>query len=183
VICNLYVQVVQPLQSVADVCRHYFRVLVLPGELDALSRARLRNSPLRSIHILDFIQVVLLWVVIYFFFLYMPNHESSGSPFQRTWVHATWVGSLMYDGAMASVFLLRARFYQFPLWSARSSADSASFSSLPVSATSTTTTWVGTLQTGSWYEAIWTALNIIPIVIVGTWDPEKIENTNVRPLL
>jgi len=41
-----------------------------------------------SIHILDFIQVVLLWVVIYFFFLYMPNHESSGSPFERTWVHA-----------------------------------------------------------------------------------------------
>jgi len=41
----------------------------------------------------------------------------------------------------------------------------------------------GTLQTGSWYEAIWTALNIVPIVIVGTWDHEKIENSNVRPLL
>jgi signal transduction histidine kinase len=40
----------------------------------------------------------------------------------------------------------------------------------------------GTLQTGSWYEAIWTVLNIIPIVIVGTWDPKEIENTNVRPL-
>src|SRR5579872_1108350 len=59
------------------------------------------------IHILDFIQVVLFWIAIYFLFLYLPVHEPTG-PVVSSWLHSTWAGSLVYDGAMASMFLLRA---------------------------------------------------------------------------
>src|SRR5439155_1106569 len=180
VICNLYVQVVQPLQSVADVADIISVFWFCPVSLTLFLEPDFEIRRFDPIHILDFIQVVLLWVVIYFFFLYMPNHESSGSPFHRTWILATWVGSLMYDGAMASVFLLRAAFTnsrvvrtlfgRFGVFLIFACLGDFYYNYLG-----------GTLQTGSWYEAIWTVLNIIPIVIVGTWDPEKIENTNVRP--
>ena len=180
VICNLYVQVVQPLQSVADVADIISVFWFCPVSLTLFLEPDFEIRRFDPIHILDFIQVVLLWVVIYFFFLYMPNHESSGSPFERTWVHATWVGSLMYDVAMASVFLLRAAFTnsrvvrtlfgRFGVFLVFACLGDFYYNYLG-----------GTLQAGSWYEVIWTVLNIIPIVIVGTWDHEKIENSNVRP--
>ena len=181
VLCNIYVQLVQPLQSVADVADIISVFWFCPVSLTLFLEPDFEIRRFDPIHILDFIQVVLLWVVIYFFFLYMPSHESSGSPFQRAWVHATWVGSLMYDGAMASVFLLRAAFTnsrvvrtlfgRFGVFLVFACLGDFYYNYLG-----------GTLQTGSWYEVIWTVLNIIPIGIVGTWDPEKIENTNVRPL-
>jgi len=181
VLCNIYVQVVQPVQSVADVADIISVFWFCPVSLTLFLEPDFDIRRFDPIHILDFIQVVLLWVVIYFFFLYMPNHEASGSPFQRAWVHATWVGSLMYDGAMASVFLLRAAFTnsrvvrtlfgRFGVFLVLACLGDFYYNYLG-----------GTLQAGSWYEVIWTVLNIIPIVIVGTWDPGKLENTNVRPL-
>src|SRR5882724_9982834 len=179
-LCNMFVQFVQPLRSVADVADIISVFWFYPASLTLFLEPDFELRRFDPIHILDFIQVVLLWVVIYFFFLYMPTHEASGSPFERTWVHATWVGSLMYDGAMAFVFLLRAAFTnsrvvrtlfgRFGVFLVFVCLGDFYYNYLG-----------GTLQTGSWYEAIWTVLNIIPIVIVGTWDPEKIENTNVRP--
>jgi len=178
---NIYLQVVQRSQSVADVADIISVFWFCPVSLILFLEPDFELRRFDPIHILDFIQVILLWVVIYFFFLYMPTHESSGSPFQRTWVHATWVGSLMYDGAMASVFLLRAAFTnsrvvrtlfgRFGIFLVFVCLGDFYYNYLG-----------GTLQTGSWYEIIWTALNIFPIVIAGTWDQSKIEQTNVRPL-
>jgi len=182
VLCNIYVQAVQPVQTVADVADIISVFWFCPVSLTLFLDPDFEPRRFDPIHILDFIQVVLLWVVIYFFFLYMPNHESSGSPFERTWVHTTWVGSLVYDSAMASIFLLRAAFTnsrvvrtlfgRFGIFLVLVCAGDFYYNYLG-----------GTLQTGSWYELIWTALNLLPIVIAGTWDQGRIENTNVRPLL
>jgi signal transduction histidine kinase/CheY-like chemotaxis protein len=178
---NIYVQFVQPLQSLADVADIISVFWFCPASLTLFLEADFELRHFDPIHILDFIQVVLLWVVIYFFFLYMPNHESSGSPFERTWVHATWVGSLMYDGAMASVFLLRTAFTNSRV--ARTLFGRFGVFLVFVCLGDFCYNYLGgTLQTGSWYEVVWTALNIFPIVIAGTWDQSKIEKTNVRPL-
>ena len=180
-LCNIYVQFVQPLQSVADVADIISVFWFCPASLTLFLEPDFDLRRFDPIHILDFIQVVLLWVVIYFFFLYMPTHESSGSPFERTWVHATWVGSLMYDGAMASVFLLRTAFTNSRV--ARTLFGRFGVFLVFVCIGDFCYNYLGgTLQTGSWYEIIWTALNIFPIVIAGTWDQSKIEKTNVRPL-
>src|SRR5438128_1091128 len=178
---NIYLQFVQPLQSVADVADIISVFWFCPASLTLFLEPDFELRHFDPIHILDFIQVVLLWVVIYFFFLYMPTHESSGSPFERTWVHATWVGSLMYDGAMASVFLLRTAFTNSRV--ARTLFGRFSVFLVFVCLGDFYYNYLGgTLQTGSWYEIIWTALNIFPIVIAGTWDQSKIDKTNVRPL-
>ena len=180
-LCNMFVQFVQPLQSVADVADIISVFWFCPASLTLFLERDFELRRFDPIHILDFIQVVLLWVVIYFFFLYMPTHEASGSPFERTWVHATWVGSLMYDGAMAVVFLLRAAFTNSRV--ARTLFGRFGVFLVFVCLGDFYYNYLGgTLQTGSWYEIIWTALNIFPIVIAGTWDQSKIERANVRPL-
>jgi len=180
-LCNMFVQFVQPLQSVADVADIISVFWFCPASLTLFLEPDFELRRFDPIHILDFIQVVLLWVVIYFFFLYMPTHEASGSPFERTWVHATWVGSLMYDGAMAVVFLLRAAFTNSRV--ARTLFGRFGVFLVFVCLGDFYYNYLGgTLQTGSWYEIIWTALNIFPIVIAGTWDQSKIERANVRPL-
>jgi len=180
-LCNMFVQFVQPLQSVADVADIISVFWFCPASLTLFLEPDFELRRFDPIHILDFIQVVLLWVVIYFFFLYMPTHEASGSPFERTWVHATWVGSLMYDGAMAVVFLLRAAFTNSRV--ARTLFGRFGVFLVFVCLGDFYYNYLGgTLQTGSWYEIIWTGLNIFPIVIAGTWDQSKIERANVRPL-
>jgi len=180
-LCNMFVQFVQPLQSVADVADIISVFWFCPASLTLFLERDFELRRFDPIHILDFIQVVLLWVVIYFFFLYMPTHEASGSPFERTWVHATWVGSLMYDGAMAVVFLLRAAFTNSRV--ARTLFGRFGVFLVFVCLGDFYYNYLGgTLQTGSWYEIIWTGLNIFPIVIAGTWDQSKIERANVRPL-
>ena len=180
-LCNFYVQAIHASQAVADladiVCVFWF----CPASLTLFLEPDFDVRRFDPIHILDFIQVVLLWVVIYFFFLYMPSHESSGSPYERTWVHATWVGSLMYDGAMASIFLLRSAFTNSRVVRILFGRIGV-FLFLVCLGDFYYNYLGGTLKAGSWYEIIWTSLNIFPIIIAGTWDQSRVEKTNVRPL-
>jgi len=75
VLCNLRARF-NLLQSVADVADIISVFWFCPVSLTLFLEPDFEIRRFDSIHILDFIQVVLLWVVIYFFFLYMPNHES-----------------------------------------------------------------------------------------------------------
>jgi len=180
-ISNIYVSWIEPSQRVADIADIISVFWFCPTSLLLFLEPDFEPRRFDPLHILDFIQVVLLWVVIYFFFLYMPSHESSGSPFERTWVHATWVGSLMYDAAMAIIFLLRAvltnsrviraLFGRIGLFLVAACLGDFYYNYLG-----------GTLHAGSWYEGVWTFLNLCPIVIAATWDQSKIEKSPVRPL-
>jgi len=180
-LCNIYVQAVHPSQAVADIADIVSVFWFCPVSLTLFLEPDFELNHFDPIHVLDFIQVVLLWVVIYFFFLYMPTHEASGSPFERTWVHATWVGSLIYDGTMACIFLLRAAFTNSRVVRTLFSRIGAFL--VLVCVGDFFYNYLGaTLQTGSWYEVIWTFLNVCPIVIAATWDQSKIEKSPVRPL-
>ncbi len=180
VLCNLYVQTVQASQPIADLADIISVFWLCPLSLTLFLEPDFELSRFDPIHVLDFIQVVLLWVVIYFFFLYMPTHEDAGSPFERTWVHATWVGSLMYDGTMAAVFLLRAAFTNSRV--VRTLFGRIGVFLVLVCLGDFFYNYLGaTLQAGSWYEAIWTFLNLCPVVIAGVWDQSKIDKTPVRP--
>src|SRR5262249_9165784 len=106
-LCNIYVQWVRPVQSLGDIADIISVFWFCPASLMLFLEPDFELRRFDPIHILDFVQVALLWIVVYYFFLYMPNHAASGSSYNRTWVHTTWVGSLVYDGAMAFVFLLR----------------------------------------------------------------------------
>src|SRR5215467_9552581 len=134
------------------------------------------------IYILDFIQIVLLWIVIYFFFLYMPSHEISESVFARSaWLHETWVGTLMYDGAMAVIFLLRSALTNSPV--VRALFGRIGIFLVLACLGDFYYNYLGaTLQAGSWDESIWTFLSICPIVIAATWDQEKVERGPGRKL-
>jgi signal transduction histidine kinase len=112
----------------------------------------------------------------------MPSHEVSDSPFARSsWLHETWIGSLMYDVAMLSIFLLRAALTNSPV--VRALFGRIGIFLVFVCAGDFYYNYLGaTLQTGSWYEVIWTFLNIVPIVIAGTWDQEKVEKARGRML-
>ena len=58
------------------------------------------------LHILDFLQIVVFWIAIYFFFLFLPTQGRVGA--QHSWLQATWAGSLVYDTSMALLFFLRS---------------------------------------------------------------------------
>ena len=180
-ICNTYVSWIDPSQRVADIADIISVFWFCPTSLMLFLEPDFEPRRFDPLHILDFIQVVLLWVVIYFFFLYMPTHESSGSPFERTWVHTTWVGSLVYDAAMASIFLLRAGLTNSRV--IRTLFGRIGFFLVAACLGDFFYNYMGaTLQAGSWYEVVWTFLNVCPIVIAATWNQSRIEKSPVRPL-
>lgn len=132
------------------------------------------------IHILDFIQVALSWIAIYFFFLYMPAREISNSPFAHSWLRATWAGSLVYDGLMAATFLLRSALANSPV--VRALFGRIGLFLVFVVAGDFYYNYLGaTLQTGSWYEIVWTLLAIVPIVLAVTWDESRFEDAGSLP--
>src|SRR5260370_14599139 len=64
VLSNIYVQVVQPLQSVADVADIISVFWFCPLSLTLFLEPDFEIRRFDPIHILDFIQLVILWVVI-----------------------------------------------------------------------------------------------------------------------
>jgi len=179
---NFYVTVTQPSPFLEDLSILISVFWFCPASLTLFLEPDFELRRFDPIYILDFIQIVLLWVVIYFFFLYMPSHEASESFFARsTWLHETWVGTLMYDAAMAAIFLLRSALTNSPV--IRALFGRIGIFLVLVCLGDFYYNYLGaTLQAGSWYETIWAFLNICPIVIAATWDQEKVERTPARKL-
>jgi len=87
----------------------------------------------------------------------------------------------MYDAAMAIIFLLRAALTNSRV--VRALFGRIGFFLVAACLGDFYYNYLGaTLQAGSWYEVIWTVLNVYPIVIAATWDQSKIEEPSVRPL-
>jgi len=182
VLMELYVLVISPspfVASIADVISVFW---FGPVSLTLFLEPGFELRRFDKIHLLDFLQVVLLWVVIYFFFLYMPSRETASSPFAHTWLRDTWAGSSIYDGVMAGTFLLRAVLADSRI--VRALFGRVGVFLLVCGAGDFYYDYLGaTLQTGSWFEIIWTILAIVPIVIAATWDESKLELTAVpRPI-
>jgi signal transduction histidine kinase/CheY-like chemotaxis protein len=120
-----------------------------------------------KIHILDFLQVILFWIAIYFYFTYLPSHDPS-RPVIFNWLRSTWAGTLFYDGAMALVFILRAALTD-------SAVIRALFGRLAVYLSLACLAdfcfnFFFNLPPGSWYEFVWTSLDVVAFVIAATWN-------------
>ena len=124
------------------------------------------------IHLLDFVQIVLFWVAIYFFFLFLPLHVFVNEPGSHSWLQATWAGSLLYDASMTILFLLRSVFT-----ASRSMRRLFGRLSLYLFATCIADLYANynRLQSGTWYQLVWTTLNIAPIVLAATWKEDPAE--------
>jgi len=179
-LCDLYAELVPESPRIATLGDVFSVFWFGPVSLTLFLEPDFELRRFDKIHILDFIQVVLSWIVIYFFFLYMPTREISNSPFVHSWLRATWAGSLVYDGLMAATFLLRSALTNSPV--IRALFGRIGLFLVFVVAGDFYYNYLGaTLQTGSWYEIVWTLLGIAPIVLAVTWDETTLANTGSLP--
>jgi diguanylate cyclase (GGDEF)-like protein len=121
------------------------------GELDAL-------------HALDFIQAVLVCVAAYLCFFYLPRAESPGEL-----AHEVWAPYFVGYGAVSIAFLLRAV-------TAQSRDARALFGRLGTFLTLSggidALYYYGpgrTLNTGDWFDLLWSLLLLVPTLIAITW--------------
>ena len=128
------------------------------------------------IHILDFIQIVVFWVAIYFFFLFLPTQvPTMGS--SHSWLQATWAGSLVYDCSMTLLFFMRTL-----LTGSRSMRKLFGRISVYLACAGIADFFANfyRMPSGTWYQVVWTLLNITPIVLAATWD-DSADPTTDRP--
>jgi signal transduction histidine kinase/ActR/RegA family two-component response regulator len=86
----------------------------------------------------------------------------------------------MYDGVLASIFLLRAALSNSPI--VRALFGRVGFFLVFACLGDFYYNYLGaTLQVGSWYEVVWTILSLAPLVIAATWDQQKIEKSPYHP--
>ena len=129
-----------------------------------------------GLHILDFVQVCILSLSIFFYF--SPRMWSLGDAFRLG--HFTWSRNIAFDGLLAATFVLRAfltkskgvrwlfgRMALFLLLSGL--ADSYALSPGQ------------DLPPGGWFDLIWSALLGFPILIAATWKSEKEGQTDGSP--
>ena len=133
------------------------------------------------LHILDFLQIVVFWIAIYFFFLFLPTQGRVGA--QHSWLQATWAGSLVYDTSMALLFFLRS-----VLTGSRSTRRLFGRLSIYLVVAGLADFFANfyRLPSGTWYQTIWALLNIAPAALAGTWndtDDPKVESAKISRLL
>jgi len=173
-LCTVYAEAITPSPSLADLADAISVFWFGPVSLTLFLEPDLEPRRFDRIHLLDFAQAVLLWIVIYLFFHYLPTHPTPASPFAHSWLRATWAGTLIYDGVMAGTFLLRAALSNSP--TVRALFGRVGLFLLFAGAGDFYYNYLGTtLPNGSWYELVWTLLAIAPIVIAVTWDEAAIE--------
>jgi PAS domain S-box-containing protein len=141
------------------------------------------------LHILDFIQVSIFWLVIYVYF--SPGLWSSQSAFRLG--PFTWSRAIAYDGLLAASFIVRALLTS-------SSVIRALFGRMALYfvvaglAESYALRPGNDVPTGGWFDLVWSLLLGIPVVIAATWRhpntsakrPERVQNVivnQVYPLL
>ena len=132
------------------------------------------TSRFDPVHILDFIQIVVFWIAIYFFFLFLPTQVPEMGA-RHTWLQATWAGSLVYDASMALLFLMRT------LLTGSHSVRKlfARFSGyLALAGVADFFANYYRVPSGTWYQVVWTLLNIAPILLASTWD--DVEEPHVK---
>ena len=113
---------------------------------------------------LDFVQGVLVCVAAYLYFFYIPKSESAGEL-----AHSVWAPYFAGYGLVALAFVLRAAvtrsrdarvlFGRMGIFLAVSGCVDALYYYGPGRG----------LHTGAWFDLLWSALLLIPIVIVATW--------------
>ncbi|MHB8216531.1 MAG: putative bifunctional diguanylate cyclase/phosphodiesterase [Candidatus Sulfotelmatobacter sp.] len=153
------------LDSLADTL--FFLSVVPFGMLSFLDPSGELNS-FDGLHILDFIQVCILSLSIFYYF--SPRMWSPGDAFRLG--HFTWSRNIAFDGLLAATFVLRATL-------SKSKAvrwlfgRMALFLLLAGLADSYDFTPGQDLPPGGWFDLIWSALLGFPILMAATWKNAK----------
>jgi len=122
------------------------------------------SGRLDAVLALDFLQAVLVCVAAYVYFFYLPIAESSNAL-----SHAVWTGYFIGYGMVAAAFALRgvanssrderALFGRFGAFLVLSGGVDALFYYGPGRG----------LKTGQWFDLLWSALIVAPLLIAATW--------------
>jgi len=117
---------------------------------------------------LDFVQAVLVCVAAYVYFFYLPKAESTGGL-----SHEVWAPYFIGYSLVAGAFLLRALvtdsrdaralFGRVGIFLVLSIGVDALWDYGPVKG----------LRLGSWFDLLWSALLVIPLVIAATWTQSE----------
>ena len=140
--------------------------------LDADAEPRI----LSGLFILDVIQAILFWLTVYLFFSYLPS-QLPGTDL----IHSAWNRSVMYNGALVGAFLLRSvltnsskvrsLFGRIGLFLFLSSVADLYFSSPGVN-----------LDSGDWYDIVWSSLLLLPIAIAANWSEAEVSAAPSLPV-
>jgi diguanylate cyclase (GGDEF)-like protein len=125
---------------------------------------------------LDFVQAILVCVAAYLYFFYIPRSESTGQL-----AHSVWAPYFGGYGLVASAFVLRATitrsrdarvlFGRMGVFLAISGCVDALYYYGPGQG----------LPTGAWFDLLWSALLVIPIVIVTSWKQAEAAEVSLEP--
>ena len=125
---------------------------------------------------LDFVQAVLVCVAAYLYFFYLPKADASGEM-----SHEVWSPYFAGYGFVVIAFVLRAA-------TSRSRDARALFGRigifLALSGCVDALYYYGPgrgLRTGAWFDLLWSALLVIPIVIASTWKQAEATPYPVEP--
>jgi PAS domain S-box-containing protein len=130
---------------------------------------------LSSLVILDVLQAILFWLAVYLYFSYLPS-QLSGTDL----IHSAWNRSLIYNGALVGAFLLRSvltnsttirsLFGRIGVFLILSSVADLYFSYPGMN-----------LDSGDWYDLVWSSLLLLPIAIAEGWGEADAPNVPAAP--
>jgi len=131
---------------------------------------------LDSLLVLDFVQAVLVCVAAYVYFFYLPKADASGEM-----SHEVWSPYFAGYGFVAIAFVLRsvtsrsrdarALFGRVGIFLALSGCVDALYFYGPGRG----------LKTGAWFDLLWSALLVIPLVIACTWRQAESPSYPIEP--
>ena len=117
---------------------------------------------------LDFVQAVLVCVAAYVYFFYLPKAQSTGELSHEVWApyfvgYSFVAGTLILRALVTHSRDARALFGRMGLFLFFSIFVDALWDYGPVQG----------LRLGSWFDLLWSALLVIPIVIAATWKQQE----------
>jgi diguanylate cyclase (GGDEF)-like protein/PAS domain S-box-containing protein len=118
-----------------------------------------------KLHILDFLQVCVLWFSI--LFLFSPRIWNASQAFE--FGPFIWCRNIAFDGVLAFTFILRALCCRRQQLIRSFFLQMALFLILSGLADSYALHPRRNLQSGGWFDLVWSGLLAIPIVIASTW--------------
>ena len=131
---------------------------------------------LDTLVMLDFVQAVLVCVAAYLYFFYLPIADASGEM-----SHEVWSPYFAGYGFVAIAFVLRAA-------TSRSRDARALFGRvgifLALSGCVDALYYYGPgrgLKTGAWFDLLWSALLVVPLVIAATWKQAESPSYPIEP--
>lgn len=131
---------------------------------------------LNRVIIFDVIQAILFWLTVYLYFSYLPS-QLSGTDL----IHSAWNRSLMYNGVLVGAFLLRSvltnsskvrsLFGKMGVFLLLSSVADLFFSYPGMN-----------LDSGDWYDIVWSSLLLLPIAIARSWTEADVSTAPSLPV-